>query len=250
MLKIMYLAFLLSTPSHLSAEDLSSGERTERVQGIAVDKNNQFFYTETSVLTYKKNKLEKIDINYTSEDGKLMAELHSDLKKNPYLPDIQMTDHRDQYEYKITYLPDEKKVEISLKEDDHSPWSAKKITYKENMTNSMGIMTYIHEHSADLKREKKKIFRFIIPSRQDDYGIVLEFLPTNDKNDNLLNFNFKMQNFLIRSIAGNSDNRLQFDQKNLRITHFEGISNLLDEKNHSVDVTITYKLLESKAETK
>lgn len=222
-------------------------DHIEKIQGVAFDKDKKIFYTETSTLSFQHDKIERIDTSYKAEDGQLMAELHADLKKSSSLPDIQMKDHRDQYEYKIVYLADENKVEVSQKENGKSEWSSKKIPYTENMTNSVGLMMYIQNHAVELQKLKKKVFRYIIPSRQDDYGMVVEFV---SEREHLLNYTFKMENALLRSIVGGGESHLQIDQKNFRITQFEGISNLLDQKDHSVEIILTYQSVDLKAEPK
>ena len=242
------IIFLILCMVSAFASDLKPEIVRKELMGTAQKKDSQVFYLERSVLTYNKNKLEKIVTQYTSNDGKLIAESHSSLEKNIYLPDVSMKDFRDQYEYQIVYLPGEKKVEISQKNDAKSEWVRKKISYSENMTNSVGLMNYIKDHAADLKTEKRKVFRYIIPSRQDDYGMIVEYL-SEDKN--ILYFQFKIENSLIRSLAGTGESHVSFDLGTSQITEFKGVALLLDEKDKSVEVTLSYlplKIISEKAE--
>ena len=239
--------FLVLIGALTFASELKTDIVRKELVGTALDKDSQIFYLEKSTLTYNQGKLENIDTQYTSKDGKLIAESHSSLKKNSYLPDVSMKDFRDQYEYQIVYLPDEKKVEISQKNDAKSEWARKKISYSENMTNSVGLMNYIKDHAADIKTEKRKVFRYIIPSRQDDYGMIVEYL-SEDKN--ILHFQFKIENSLIRSLAGTGENHVNFDLNTSQITEFKGVAILLDEKDKSVNITLSYlplKLISEKA---
>ena len=230
-------ALLVTTPLAFSASPIS---KVSEVQGVAINEKNKIFYIENNKLETKDGKLTTIETKYISEDSTVLAEMKADLSKNSYLPDLTMKDFRDGYEYAIKYLPEDKKVKISQKNGAKSEWDSKLINFKENMTNSVGLMNYIRDHALDLKKEKQKVFRYIIPSRQDDYGMVVKF-KSQDKN--LLKFNFEIENFLIRSLAGSGENLIVFDTDTSRITQFEGIAVLLDDNDKGVKVNLSYSTI-------
>ncbi len=232
--------FILTVSLCLSAKE-SAQNFTQKITGTALNigKDKEFFYNEEDVIEVKDGHIQKIDSTYKTKDSKLMAEMHTDFTKKPYLPEIHYEDHRRERSFKMVYLEGENKVLIEQNFEDPKVIKSKKLDYNENMTNSMGLINYIRENFQAVKKESKS-FRYVVPALMDDYGMVLDYRENTNKEDKDAQFAFRIKSFFIRNLSGIRESILMFDQDGLFIKGFNGVSNILDDSNKPVDVQITY----------
>lgn len=224
-----------------SAQNLSTQNLTQKIVGTAVEinKDKEFFYSEEDSIEIKDGHIQKIDSLYKNKDAKLIAEMHSDFTKKPYLPEINYLDHRRDVQYKMIYLEKENKVSVTQNFEDPKVTKSKKLDYVEDMTNSMGLINYIRENFSEVKKESKS-FRYVVPALMDDFGMVLEFRENAESSDTNVQFAFRIKSFFIRNLSGIKESILFFDEKGTFIKGFNGVSNILSDANKPVDVQLTY----------
>ncbi len=235
---IILIATFISSISN-SANVTSKSLITQKITGTAYNKDKQFVYTEEDTTQLKDNHIQRIDSLYKDKDSKLIVEMHSVFSKKPFLPDISFNDHRKKTEFKMVYNEGENVVSISQNFADPKVIKSKKLDYLDNMINSMGLINYIRENFNSAK-EKAKTFRYVIPALIDDYGMVLDFRENLEKMDPIVKFAFRIESFFVRNLAGVSETIIGFDRGGNFIKEFNGISNILDDTNHTIEVQITY----------
>lgn len=230
-------AFLMCSVTLCSATVMAAEKiEHEALLGKAYDKNHQLYYTESNQLELKDGKLSKIDSFYKDKNDKLIVEIHADFENDPYIPETQFIDYRKKTEMKLKFLKPQKQVSISRKIK--GEWSTKQIGLRENMLNSLGLINYIRENSAQLKARGKKTFRYIVAALNDDFGMDLEYIAGPDPK--LLSFGFRLQNFFIRKLSGVSESFMTFNSTTKSMKSFKGVSNITDNANKAVEVTLDY----------
>ena len=203
--------------------------------GKAWVKNHELFYTETNHIELKDDRIIKIDSYYKGKDQKLFAELHADFSNDPYIPDTHFIDLRRHYENKLSYKKGEK---VIIRQKKNGDWSTHELAHRDAMTNSVGLINYLRENVAELKKQERKTIRYIVAALDDDYGMELKF--KSNKKPGLYEFSFRLQNFFIRNLSGVSESSVTFNLETRCMKHFEGVSNIVTLEGKAVDVTLDY----------
>ncbi len=176
---------------------------------------------------------------YKDKNGKLIAELSSDFTNSQFLPETQFLDHRDQYEYKLSHDLKSKKIEMSNRDSAKENWKTKTVEADSNTMVFQGLLNFIRQNLKSFADPHSEKVFLAVPSRLD----VVELLVSSDSKalKNQIVISVKAKNYLIRLAL--SETRLVFDTLSGRLVEFEGVSNLLDEKDRSQKVKIIYEYI-------
>jgi hypothetical protein len=229
---IRFLLILLFAPSLAHGQNgaLDFG-------GDAVLTDGKIFYHEHDLLMFDHGQ-RKMRTTYADATGKDFAELTSDFKKFKYLPECHFSDQRDHYEYrlKLTGKPD--LVEMAVKDSLKAEWKTKEVAIHENTFILQTTHLFIADHLAELLKGNSVDAEMALPSRRSVERMTIEPDLKASKPSALL-LRIKASSFLVRAIL--PEMTLIFDPLLKRVSEFRGISNLLDESDHSQKITIQYR---------
>lgn len=213
-------------------------EKIEKLTGEAhLLESDKLLYREENETHFLGGTLRSIHTRYVAADGKLLAELDSRFAQNPYLPESHFIDHRDQYTYSIYVSEDGKTVTVEQQDGPKKPVEKKSFPMKPNLMTLQGALLSLHENWPKLASGEEVHIRYIVPSRLDEYGVVIKLQKSAPKGE--LQLLLEMESRMIRLFAPSMN--LRYSTSNQRLLEFSGASNLLDEAGKIQKVRITYK---------
>lgn len=175
--------------------------------------------------------------DYLSPEGKLLATLKSDFTPSLSLPNHQYEDLRTGSIYgirrsgkKIVLFQQEKGQEEKTKELEDAQDSERL------QVGCQGFNYYLKGKIESVKAQKIVPVLFMIPGELTTYKFRMKLM--KDNGDGNLDFTVEIENFFMRLFA--PELRFRYSQNLHRITHYEGISNIKNEKGKVMDVVIDY----------
>ena len=224
----MILNLLLITLSIFSNVQAGTIKRT----GIAVNDKQEIVYTENQELTTNdKGESQFIKAQYYSPNKKLIAEITSDFKYDPYLPETVFHDYRFNEQQELHFDPLTQM--ITLKFIDSKNKEKQKIIKRENnMVAGQGFHNYIVNNFES----KHLDIKFIVLPRLDYYSFQLD--SSQGDNPNQKTFTLKISNWILRSIVQKITVDYRISDKTL--LKFNGLTNIESDTSDSQILTITY----------
>ena len=216
-----------------------AGSSTQIFRGESRLKDGSPYFKEVTTAQFKNGRLENSVTKYYSNDDQLKAELNSDFSKSDLLPDTAFIDFRDNYQYTSKINVEQKRIDLSTKENEKSEWKRSNLKYSDHSMLFQGLIKYIGQQKAQLKDKKTLEVELIIPSRFDAVNVLLEPLAANIEKDDDIKIKVKAKSALVRMIM--AETILTFDSSLNKILKFEGNHPLLDSNDKSQKVTIKYK---------
>jgi hypothetical protein len=176
-----------------------------------------------------------IDTKYMHPNGDVFAEMHSDFSKDPYAPDSTFTDKRFNIT-EIAVLDNEKRM---MKVERTYKGKKKTVEMKPDGTfaSGPGFNNFVLVNFDRLVLDEKLKLRFIVLDQLDEFGFDV-FNEPNRTNQKLAIFTVRLSNWALRQLISPITLTYQRDNKQLR--RFEGLSNLLSEKENDWNVRIEY----------
>jgi hypothetical protein len=186
----------------------------------------EFKYTEKHQEVLEGDTLLESSTQFIDKDGKVLAKLSTDHRKNPFVPEHYFQDLRSGEIHGLK----EKKV-CYRKESLSADVEQKDCVPVENSVASRGLHAYFLKSLSNFGAKDSGQMDLIVPGRLDRYKFVYH---VSQKTDNLITFEVKLENILARMFAPSFT--LTYDLNKNRLKEYRGPSNIIEDT-----VTIKYK---------
>lgn len=210
--------------------------KVENLIGKAT-KGGKLVYTEEHTARYDgSSRVLEASTVYKDPSGKIIAELRSDFSKSLSAPAHDYNDLRFKQRYGIRY--DGEKVTMYSQEGSE-PEQTKIVDTKAKgamLVGCQGLAYYFRDHIEELKKSKVVPILFLIPGKLETYNFELVYKKTDSAG--LAMFEIHIKNWFLRMFAPKLV--LHYDTIKSRLTRYEGLSNLYDDKKEMQNVTIEY----------
>ena len=220
------LATLLSAPVFAETQ-------VESFKGTAVNKKGEIVYLEEQEATYENGQVRKAVSKYFSPDGKPIAELLSDFRFGPGLPDTTYRDLRTGAEdgAKIT----ETSIELFRKKNGTAAVETKSVKRSGDQVVGQGFHHLLRTNLDSFHSDALMKVTLMLPIRLTDFNFRIR---KSSLQGDVVSLKFESDSWLLRLLAPSVE--LSYDIKAKRILGYKGRSNVDDPTGHAQDVTITY----------
>ncbi len=207
-------------------------------QGVAsILGTDQVFYTEKlNVVDDEKGFNKSIETDYVKKDGRLFARMKSDFSKNRFVPDSVFEDLRFRKKQELVFNPETKKITIRNTDLVSGKTSEKILDYKENMIAAQGFNNFLLAHFDELNNGKSIPVHFIVIGKMDDFKFNIFKIKNADSGRAV--FGLNIQNLFFKLFV--NEIQVEYDTKKLRLMVFKGLSNLLNDDEEALSVSIKY----------
>lgn len=227
---------VLSLALILLISDPARAEKVETLQGKAF-KGSDLVYTEdhTARFTDQGRVLEASTV-YKDPSGKVIAEIRSDFSKSLSAPAHDFKDLRFKQTYGIRHEGEKVIMYVQEGEEAEQTKVVPSDDKKALLVGCQGLAYYFKDNLDDLKKAKLVPILFLIPGRLETYNFELVYKNTDA--NGLAVFEIHIKNWLLRLFAPKLT--LHYDTVKGRLTKYEGLSNLYDDKKQMQNVKIDY----------
>lgn len=197
--------------------------------GVAKDQEGKVRYNEThKVIRTDDGKLVSTETTYFS-DGKKIAYLYNNYEKHPFVAAHRFEDYRFNYSYG---LKKENGKWLMFNQEKGQEIEKKEFELEANSIASQGFNAYLSGKFDAVKNNE--VFDFILPGKMTR----VDFKVNKRKLGEKIRFVLEADSFFIRLLAPT----MTIDySKDGRIRYYKGPSNLVDEKQKSQKVEISYQ---------
>lgn len=205
------------------------------LRGSASDaKSGKPVYTEIHRLDRDERGFDrKIETDYVTPAGETIARIRSDFAKDPHAPDTEFEDLRFGIKQKAVLDPATRKLQITRTQKD----STKEVTLeaKGDFIVGQGFNNYVKTRFAELEAGRKMLLRFAVLEELDDFAFqALKQSASGER----ATFALSLDSWLLRQFVNSI--QVSYDRKDKNLLRYEGLSNLLDEKQKGWAVVIDY----------
>lgn len=198
----------------------------------AVDSKNTIQYKEThEVLKKETGEVILIQTKYHSPAGQLIAELESDFKLDPFIPETVFFDHRFKEKQELHLNIESKTIQLKITDLDGKV-KEKTFPRKDNMVSGQGFHNYILKNFESKTSE----IVFIVLPKLDYFSFQVEATPPAKETEK--RFSLKISNWLLRAIVSKLTVDYRIQDKHL--VRFDGLTNIESDKRESQILTINY----------
>lgn len=208
---------------------------TAKYSGEAFDKNNQLIYKENHEITKnEKGESLKIKTTYFNPAGKKIAELISDFKNDPFIPETEFRDYRFSEQQILHYDVASQIINMKIIDLKTGKTKEKNLKREEAMVSGQGFHNYILKHFDSPQSEIK----FIVLPKLDYYSFKFETLPSENPLER--KFILKISNWILRALVQKIEVDYRISDKTL--LKFDGLTNIESDKRDSQILTIKYPI--------
>jgi hypothetical protein len=233
MMKYAVLLSLIFCTFKVWAED----PKPEVSYGRSLDsKTGELLYTEKHTTEFKEGRIMSLHTEYYNLKQEKFAELKSNFKLNPYLPEYTFKDSRFGREDGTRNLKDGKKVEVFAKKNKDSDIKTTTMTVTPMLITGQGLHAYMNANLDKLiKKDSDTDIDFLIPMNQKSYNFEIRKLSVKDGK---AIFKVKIRSWFLSMFA--PDLEVTYEVKTRRLLIFEGPSNINSDSNDTQNVKIVY----------
>jgi hypothetical protein len=196
------------------------------MKGEAYDKNNKLIYTETH--NYKRlpsGEITAIKTTYHNAAGILIADVVSDFRKDPFIPDTVFIDHRFNEKQELSYNKENKIISMQITDMNSGKLKSNEIKRADNMVSGQGFHNYILKNFD----KKRADIKFIVLPKLDYYSFYFE--QEDPKVEGQKRFILKISNWVLRAIV--KEIAVDYKIKDHTLLSFEGLTNIDSDKRDS-----------------
>lgn len=217
-------------------EGQAQSVKVETLVGKATKSANLIYTEDHTVRFNEAGRVLEAATAYKDPSGKMIAELRSDFSKSLSAPAHDFKDLRFQQRYGIRY-EGEKLIMYSQEGSEPEQTKAVSAVGKDSLlVGCQGLAYYFRDHIEDLKKSKVIPIQFLIPGKLETYKFELVYKNTDAAG--IAVFEIHIKNWLLRLFAPKLV--LHYDTVKNRLTRYDGLSNLYDDKKEMQNVTIDY----------
>ena len=217
---------------------LFASEAVLKFHGDAKLNDGSIFYTEFHHVTLNNGQILKTHTDYKDKSGKLIAELDADFSRSQTRPDSTFVDHRDQYKCGLKSLPSGSEVETYRQDSPSAKIEKKNIAITERTIALQGALNFVLQNLGKILAGEKLEMEMIVPSQLQSYEMTAKVDGSPKSKSQNLNVELSPRSVFARLLVHKTT--LIINQDTKKWLGFEGVSNLLDEKDHPQTVKISY----------
>lgn len=235
MLGILLRALCLFFSVHAA---FAAKRSTEVSYGRALDaKSGELLYSERHTTQFVDGKIKELHTDYYRKvSKKKFADLHSDFKIHPYLPDYTFSDSRFGREEGTRNNKNGKTVEIFAKSKKGAKLKTSTMPFKSMLITGQGLHAYMNTNLPKLlKKESSTDIDFLIPMNQKAYSFEIKKMSIKDGR---AVFKVKIKSWFLSMFAPYL--QVTYEVKTKRLLIFEGPSNINSDSNKAQNVKIVY----------
>lgn len=180
-----------------------------------------------------------IETQYTDPDGKVMATIRSDFKKDLVIPDVIFVDTRFGFKDEQVYDPETKLVKIVRTNDKNGKTEKNEFKAKKNMLGGQGFNNFLVKNFDQLLDKKSIPVQFIVLSSRDFFEFKIQLSGNKKLEPDQVEFGLSISSYFLKVFV--SDIQTIYSKTTKRLLTFKGLSNLSNEKGKPYNVRIEYE---------
>lgn len=212
---------------------LQSVFANQNFSSVAKTEDGEFAYAEKHTVTYEKGLVKSVQTQYLDKNDKVFATLTSRFSDNPYLPDSDFLDKRNNY-FEETRLKGDQYIVKTGYKNKSSSTKSKSLDVKKNMVSGQGFHNFVVTNYNSLKKETE--INFVVPSMRTDFSF--DVSEVDIKKEDQSKFRLKISSWLLSLIA--SEIVVTYDDKDKKLLVYNGLTNLKDEDGDQYNALIKY----------
>ncbi len=220
---------------------LSSLAHALEFKGKAYDQEKgQLIYIEKHKTVDDANGFNQlIETQYTDPDGKVMATIQSDFKKDLVIPDVIFVDSRFGFKDEQIYDPDTKIVKITRTNDKTGKIEKNEFKVKKNMLGGQGFNNFLVKNFDQLLDKKSIPVQFIVLSSRDFFEFKIQLSGNTKLEPDQVEFGLSISSYFLKVFV--NDIQTIYSKTSKRLLTFRGLSNLSNDKGKPYNVRIEYE---------
>lgn len=205
---------------------------TERFFGIARSKSGAVLYKETHQVEREHGRILRSLTRYSDEQGRLIAELSSDYRKDPFAPDYRVTDAGG----RVIEAAQIQGNRLVLGYKNRSETRDLPRRDAPRLVTGQGLDHLVRERLDSLADGSDLLVTFAIPSRFDTYAFRIHAQETARKDIILLKIT--IDDWFLALLAPSLE--VEYDRAKQRLLSYRGVSNLRGPEGETMNVQIRY----------
>jgi len=227
------LIFLIIALSHFSHALEFTGKAYDQEKG-------QLIYIENHKTVDDANGFNQlIETQYTDPNGKVMATIRSDFKKDLVIPDVVFVDNRFSFKDEQIYDPETKLVKIIRTAEKTGKIEKNEFKVKKNMLGGQGFNNFLKKNFDQLIDKKSIPVQFIVLSSRDFFEFKIQLSGNKKLEPNQVEFGLSISNYFLKVFV--SDIQTIYSKITKQLLTFRGLSNLSNDKGKPYNVRIEYE---------